>query len=168
MMRRGAAILCLAFFLLPLLPPVPPVSTAAGREGDATHRIYSLVRGDQAQQRLRAGDAYRLWRGNAGVEWVGVQRGSSARETSFPSVSASEVLGRDDLPPVVAASLRRAVVEDEVLVENRLEGRVASGPGRDLHRIARAAGLLSGSSAHSPVSTDVGFTTWGKVKELFR
>ena len=78
----------------------------------------------------------------------------SAAQTQLPLSSAL----------VEAVSDLAKIDGDHVVIEDREQELVRSAPRAHMRQLASTMGLALKVS----VSTDVGFSTWGKVKELFR
>lgn len=139
------------------------VATAAPSE-TAPLRVYCFFDVEAGAQRQRAADLQRAVGAMDGIEWIAVGRDGAV--TAQETRSIASLLAR---PASLSAAAHTwlgglaAATTDEVLIERCDSGWAVTGPGTEAAQLLRAAGLPAGG-----VATDVGFTTWGKVKDLFR
>jgi hypothetical protein len=154
--------------LLAALVALPADSHAAdpGAEQDVAYRVYYLFDPTDPGQLRRAEAVHRGTLVGHEVEWIGV-RLTSGTQVAFAPFALADILARADhlsLPVVdwLRAAPRAEGFSDRVLVQNAVTSRTFTGAGTDMQLVAAAAGLSRA------VPTDVGVTTWGKVKELFR
>ncbi len=158
--------------LLAALLFLPAYSTAGHVEDDVAFRVYYLFEPADEKQLQRAASAYRATLGRDGVEWIGIRRSTTTAVPFAPLALADLLATTDRLALSVAQWLRaegtgHGVSGELDLVEKRTSRRSFTGTGAEIQRLSEAAGLppmVSGLGAR----TDVGVTTWGKVKELFR
>ena len=140
----------------------------AGRaEEVVSFRVYYLFDPADPMQLQRADEAHQGTFAEDQVEWFGVRPTSASQVALAPFALADMLAEADHLPqPPVLDWLKAAAGQEEsgdrILVENTVTGRTYAGVGTDMQDVIAAAGLAAA------VSTDVGVTTWGKVKELFR
>jgi hypothetical protein len=154
--------------LLAALVALPADSYASDSraEHDVAYRVYYLFDPTDPGQLQRAEAVHRGTLVSHEVEWIGV-RLTSVTQVAFAPFALADILARaDHLSPPVADWLRAGdraeEFSDRVLVQNAVTSRTFTGAGSDMRHVAAAAGL------GPAVRTDVGVTTWGKVKELFR
>ena len=146
----------------------PWAEPGAGRgEEVVSYRVYYLFDPADPMQLQRADEAYQGTFAEDQVEWFGVRPTSSSQVALAPFALADMLAEADHLPPPPVLDWLQAAAGqeesgDRILVENTVTGRTYTGVGTDMQDVIAAAGLAAA------VSTDVGVTTWGKVKELFR
>ncbi|HIG16045.1 MAG TPA: hypothetical protein EYQ31_01385 [Candidatus Handelsmanbacteria bacterium] len=150
--------------LLAALVVLPAYSTAGHIRQDVAYDVYYLFDPADDMQLERATDAYRSMLSRDEVEWIGIRETSASPVSFAPLVLVDLLSAADQLSEPVLQWLHTVSLaeesQDQILVQNRLTRHVYAGT--DMQRVAAASGLLAG------IRTDVGVTTWGKVKELFR
>lgn len=151
-------LLLLALVTLPVYSPV--YSTA--KEATVSYRMYYLFDPAEPVELQRATRAHRSsMHTHNDVEWIGIRR-TSQLDVSFAPQTLSDMQAvATRFSPAMADWLQAELAGDQILVEAP-DGRVYSSIGAELHRVVDDSGMMAG------VPTDVGVTTWGKVKELFR
>jgi hypothetical protein len=158
MRRPGLFVPALLLTLLALLPSGSRAGHEAPREGWRVTYVFDPADRGQLQ---RAAAAHAGADGRPDIDWVGIRRSSAPASfaplklTQLPETTGLTPTARDWLREVAASS-----TQDRVLLESAVGAW--EGPGADLPRLALQAGLSA------DVATDVGVTTWGKVKDLFR
>lgn len=158
--RRGPHLLLALIAALAAWPdPVAPGQGAARPE----FRVYYAFDPAVPDQLDRAVAARRLTAALPLTEWVGVVPAGRGAVLDPGTVAVDDLLDpQADTDLEVATWLRQPVAADRILVLNRTTGATFAGPGGAAAQITAAAGLGAGAA------TDVGITTWGKVKDLFR
>ena len=140
-----------------------PLATLAdpGLEA-ATHRVLYSFDPSSPEQVARAHDLFQVTDRLSGIEWYAVSdRPSLPLETQ----TLERLLSDPTLSPRANAWLRAVEEEDgrdQILIEDLRSDQSFHGPGAQARTLFAAAGLGDGAR------TDVGITTWGKVKDLFR
>lgn len=146
LLRRWWPLLLASF---PALSGLPAVRAVEAAPVAVLHRVLYLFDPSSSLQARRLQELRADLSGRTDVELL-----------PLPRVTGSGAgLSAADLSWLQANAARR---EDRVRVENLATGQVADGAGADAASVAARVGLAMA------VSTDVTFSTWGKVKELFR
>lgn len=133
---------------------------------EVTHHLYHMFDPSDTNQLRRAAAWQEANRQPGGVHWIGVHRTDSGPASQMASAvhQLEDLLHAGQLPAAVHAWLvdASAVPEagDQVLLWSLSHDTVWAGPA------AEAVSVMGGLGRSLP--TDVGVTTWGKVKELFR
>lgn len=146
-----------SLLLLLALVVLPVYSTA--KEAAVSYRMYYLFDPAEPVELQRAALAHRRIHARDDIEWIGIRR-TSHLDVSFAPRTLSEMQAAE-LAPAVADWLQTETAGDQILVEAP-HSKVYSSIGAELYRVVDDSGMMAG------VPTDVGVTTWGKVKELFR
>lgn len=137
----------------------------------STHVLYHFLDPMNATQVRRAAFLRAAGRQSAGIEWIGVQRSAADgnRPAAGPDLDLQrleDVLRSRQIHASLLAGLRRVALSwdgpDQVLLWDPVHHTSWSGAAIDAAQIVAASGLGRN------LQTDVGVTTWGKVKELFR